>query len=141
MKADWGLCCVAGFFDGGRQVVGIFAYGRWWVFFSFFQRERVVGVTSFVAFSTVREVCQVLLGVREWLFFSFCVLHMFMSLCVWENTRVSVFFFFLKRRFFIVFFLYGRESNFVWLFFLLTNSFSFFLWDFFNIYGYDNFFF
>jgi hypothetical protein len=28
----------------------------------------------------------------------------------------------------------------VWLFFLLTNSFSFFLWDFFNIYGYDNFF-
>lgn len=85
------------------------------------------GVTSFVAFSTVREVCQVLLGVREWLFFSFYVLHMFMSLCVWENTRVSVFFFFLKRRFFIVFFLYGRESNFVWLFFLLTNSFSLFL--------------
>jgi hypothetical protein len=78
--------------------------------FLFFQRERVVGVTSFVAFSTVREVCQVLLGVREWPFFSFCVLHMFMSLCVWENTRVSVFFFFfLKRRFFIVFFIWERE--------------------------------
>lgn len=87
-----------------------------------------MGVTSFVAFSTVREVCQVLLGVREWLFFSFCVLHMFMSLCVWENTRVSVFFFFFEEKvFYCFFFLYGRESNFVWLFFLLTNSFSLFL--------------
>jgi hypothetical protein len=85
--------------------------------FLFFQRERVVGVTSFVAFSTVREVCQVLLGVREWPFFSFCVLHMFMSLCVWENTRVSVFFFFEEKVFYCFFYMGERVILFGFFFF------------------------